>query len=60
MNISQDKIEKLKYPSSKHHGQYNLGDYIYPTNILIKFIGFHLIQNSKGLFYNTMLQNVSL
>ncbi len=58
MNRSQNKIDKLKHPSSKPHGQYNLGDCIYATNISIKFIGFHLTHNTKGFFYNTMLQNV--
>lgn len=58
MNRSQNKIDKLKHPSSKPHGQYNLGDCIYATNISIKFTSFHLTHNTKGFFYNTMLQNV--
>jgi len=58
MSSSQNKIDKLKHPSSKPHGQYNLGDCIYATIILIEFTGFHLTHNTKGFFYNTMLQNV--
>lgn len=59
MNISQSKFDNLKHASSKPHGQYNLGDHIYATNISIKLIGFHLTHNKKGFSYNTMLQNIS-
>jgi hypothetical protein len=49
---------KLKCPSSKCHGEDNLGNYIYTTNKLTRFIDFHPTHNIEGYFYNILLQNM--
>jgi hypothetical protein len=49
---------KLKCLSSKCHGEDNLGNSIYTTNKLTRFIDFHPTHNIEGFFYNILLQNV--
>jgi hypothetical protein len=49
---------KLKHPSSKYHGEDNLGNYIYITNKLTKFTNFHPTYNIEGFCNNILLQNV--
>ncbi len=49
---------KLKRPSSKCHGEDNLGNYIHTTNKLTRFTNFHPTHNIEGFFYNILLQNM--
>jgi len=49
---------KLKCLSSKCHGEDNLGNYIYTTNKLTRFIEFHPTHNIERFFYNILLQNM--
>ncbi len=44
-------------PSSKCHGENNLGNYIYTTNKLTRFTNFHPTYNIEGFFNNILLQN---
>jgi hypothetical protein len=44
------EFDKLKCLFSKCHGEDNLGNYIYTTNKLIRFIDFHPAHNIEGFF----------
>jgi hypothetical protein len=48
----------LKRLSSKCHGEDNLGNYIYTTNKLSRFIDFHPTHNIERFVSNILLQNV--